>query len=37
MGMVDDKDDDEEMEGEEKRTREWRTTTEFSLIVLKCF
>jgi hypothetical protein len=36
--MVDDKDDDEEMEGEEKGTREWRiTTTEFSLIVLKCF
>jgi hypothetical protein len=37
MGMVDDENDDEEKEGEEKGTREWRTTTEFSLIVLKCF
>lgn len=34
MGMV----DDEVKEGEEKGTRECRrTTTEFSLIVLKCF
>jgi len=38
MGMVDDENDDEEKEGEEKGTREWRRATiEFSLIVLKCF
>jgi len=38
MGMVDDEDDDEEKEEEEKGTRKWRrTTTKFSLIVLKCF
>jgi hypothetical protein len=38
MGIVDDEDNDKEKEGEAKGTREWRrTTTEFSLIVLKCF
>jgi len=38
MGMVDDDDDDEEKKGEKKGIREWRrTTSEFSLIVSKCF